>query len=601
MKKIKIEEIITLFKDQFSIGWLDRLNWSDDNASQDSYDQVHEKVSSFDEDVFFLLAQSVLSGEYLVRPGIHDALNNLYDLLSNAEIFYCNSGDFKSIAILEFNDLTYELQRIIDGYRYILSLLKGKYEERQIKYIVNAYRVSKNESSGSKFSRFYDILLDVTQYDHLLSLDTRTIKDLILFHSDLEEGIKDVNIKNKNILALKIINEKCLFLLKKLLIEDSKEFDFLIDFEKKHYDTSKFIFSYFSSMDRKFEFYRAGGYNNDDSIGRNLDISARNKTLKIGGYALLMKYYKDSNVTQKIQINNIFDDFNADYKVLSERFTKRPLDVYALSTLKNFMYNSRFSYKLKSDNYGFEDLRKDLDEIIDIQYQTEILNFYPFRKAFNKILVLLRSDKMLSMEEISEYKKLLKLCVEKFSEAIEWCKTYRFYPIQNVYAECITRVKDFGVVFMASSFCRPVKYEKLRDELRFFKNQMLLVDNEIALREEKEQLKSLKNDIDNSKRKEVEILSFFTAVITFLFGTIGFFANNDNNDFLHLIFSIVGLGAILMIFVSGIHLVTMRKEKNVIDYFIHPRAWFCFITLFCSFGLIIWLVCHVNTLPLPVK
>ena len=73
MKKIKIEEIITLFKDQFSIGWIDRLNWNDDNASQDSYDQVHEKVSSFDEDVFFLLAQSVLSGEYLVRPGIQYA------------------------------------------------------------------------------------------------------------------------------------------------------------------------------------------------------------------------------------------------------------------------------------------------------------------------------------------------------------------------------------------------------------------------------------------------------------------------------------------------------------------------------------------------
>ena len=124
----------------------------------------------------------------------------------------------------------------------------------------------------------------------------------------------------------------------------------------------------------------------------------------------------------------------------------------------------------------------------------------------------------------------------------------------------------------------------------------MLVDNEIALREEQEEMRSLKRDIDNSRTREVEILSGFTAIITFLFGTIGFFASNKESDFLHLIYSVFGLGAILMIFVSGIHMLTMRREKEVGDYFKHPRMWFCIITILASVGLIIWLLIKVNAL-----
>ncbi len=529
-----------------------------------------------------------MSGEYLVKPNVQDTLISISDCFTDGEIFDDEMPPLLSKLIFDFNNLVGDLIRVIRRYRYLLTWLNEKYEDRRPQYVLNALRTDNNRAFNCKFSKLYNILLDVTFFDHFLSTDKNKIQNLILDYSELEKAVQDPAFQEKNILAIKVLKEKCMFILKKLMIDDNKEFDFMIDFERKHYDTSTQTFSFFSEMNNLFEFYRSNSYSND-SLGKELDKKAVSKTITIGQYALLMKFYKDSKNTQEVQINNILKDFDKKYNHLSKVFTKRPLDVYALCTLKNYMYNSRFSYRIskRNDTYSFEKLRADLNEIIDIQYQTGILNFYPYRKAFRKAQKMLYNNDKLSKDEMLEFKNFLMLCIDKFAESIEWCKTYSFYPIQNIYSECLTRVKDcdFGVVYVASSFCRPVRYEKLRDELNTFKNSILLIDNEIALKEEKEELTKLRKDIDNTRTKEIEILSFFTAIITFLFGSIGFFARNENNDFIHLLFSILGLGAILLIFVSGIHITTMRIENKW-----HPRAWFCYITMVVSIVLIFYLI-----------
>lgn len=592
--KTKIEQIVKLYKENFPMGWLDRFEWNDEH-SVSSLESVREKMNSFEQEMFYLFAQSVLSGEYILRPGFHNTSDDLFELLSNGEIFDDENNQLKTAAIQDFNKMTYELSGVIRRFRYLLTMLINKYEERQTKYIVNAYRLKHEIESREGYGRLYDVLIEVTKIDHFLSYDKRTITDLIIYHTELLEAIEDKNLQEKTKLALDILNEKCLFLLKKLLIDDNKMFDYMIDFKHKHYDTSKLTFKYFSDMDKKFEFYRAESYLNEP-MGYQLDVKSRKGELAIGQYTLLMKYYKDSADTRIPQIDNILNEFIQSYERLSAVFVKRPLDRYGLGTLKNYMCNCRFSFILKDSTCTFKQLQEGLNDIMDIQLQTGILNFYPYRKAFQKAIELLRANESLEKKQLEEYNKFIQLCISKFSEAINWSRTNCFYPIQNIYNECLVPVVGFGAVFVASSFCRPVRYDKLKDELNTFKSQALLMDNEIALREEKRALKNLKKDIDNSRTKEVEVLSFFTAIITFLFGTIGFFADNKNNDFLHLIFSIFGLGAILLIFVSGIHLTTMRKEEKVADYFKHPRAWFCIFTIIASAGLLVWLLCKVDAL-----
>ena len=598
MNNSKIDEIMQLYKVKFPMGWIGGIDWTVNNG-EDAFSSFQDKIKTFDEDAFFLISQSVLSGEFHNQSDFLLTLDSLFELLSNGELLDDETNDFKSIAIKTFNGRVYELERVARSYRYMLTELYNKYDERPTKYIVNAYkdihRFKQNPFINSKYSRYYNIVLDVTRIDHLLASDKQNIMDLIIYHYELSNELEDQSITEKNRLALEVLNEKCLFLLKKLLIEDNKEFDYLIDFEHKHYDASRIDFKFFSELDRCFEFYRTESYKND-SIGNELDKAARNNKLKIGQFALLMKYYKDTNNTSQMQIDNILKDFDSLHDSLSSKFTKRPLDRYALGTLKNYMYNSRFSFMMKSSTYTFERVKRDLDEITEIQYQTGILNFYPYRKAFEKALDFFRKDDKAGKDVLNGYKLFLEHCISKLSEAIQWCRAYCFYPIQMVYGECLVEVEGFGEVFVASSFCKPVVYKDLKEELDTFRNQALLVDNEIALREEKIAMQNLKKDIDNSKTREVEVLSFFVGIITFLFGTIGFFANGGNNDFIHLIYSIFGLGAILLIFVSGIHLVTMRKEENVLDYLKHPRAWFCFVTILASIGLLIWLMINVNVM-----
>ena len=601
MNTSKIGEIKKLYKQNFPMGWAAALSWNTDEESASSLRSVQEKVNKFEDDVFFLFAQSVLSGEYHDQSDFPSQLIALYEYLSNGELLDNEAiNNLKTVAFRSFNDIVIELEKIIMSYRHLLTDLYNKYADRPTKYIVNAYRNIHRFRQSSLFENryggFYSILIDVAKIDHLLTYDKNTIMDLILSHSELVRGIKNQSLPEKNKLVLKILNEKCLFLLKKLLIEDNRELDFLVAFEHEHYDASNIKFEYFKDLDCDFEFYRTESYNNDP-LGNELDRIARTDKLRIGQYALLMKYYKDSKNTSQMQIDNILKDFDAVHDDLCTKFKKRPLDRYALGTLKNYMYNCRFSFMMQKSNYSFDELKKDLDVITEIQYHTGILNFYPYRKAFKRALQFFHSDESTDKSVLTKYKNFLIYCISKLDESIQWCRAYCFYPVQKVYNECLVKVDGFGDVFVASSFCKPVSYKDLKEELNSYRNQALLVDNEIELLEEKAELEKIKADIDNSKTREVEILSFFVAIITFLFGAIGFFAKNENNDFMHLLSSIFGLGAILLIFVSGIHMVTMRKEDCVWDYFRHPRAWFCIGTILASVALLVLLIVNISRLP----
>lgn len=590
----KIEQIVTIYKNSFPMGWMDGFSWTKTDNKK-SLVSVQEKIGVFKKEVFELLAQSILMGEYIIKQNYFNTLESLQELLANGEMLVDEKNKLKLVAVKSFNEMTYHLGGVVSRFQHLMTMLNDKYGERQSKYVVNAYKLKHRGVWDEDYSHFYDILIEVTYTDHFLSYDESTIQNLILFHSELSDAVQKKILPEASLLILDVLDDKCLFLLKKLLVDDGKEFDYMIDFKHYHYNASELTFRYFKEMNKLFEFYREEKYSND-SLGNDLDIKARNKTLTIGQFSLLMKYYKDSKNTGKEQINNILKDFDAKYDAKPVINVKEPFDRYALYTLKNYMYNCRFSFLMQSPSYTFEQLKEDLNEIIGIQNQTGVLNFYPYRKAFNKAMQLFHDNFTINKEGCQDFKRFLQLCISKFTEAIEWCKTYYFYPIQNQYQECLVKVDGLGEVFIASSFCRPVKYGKLEDELKTFKNQSLLVDNEIALREEKVELKKIRDDINHARTKEIEVLSVFTAIITFLFGTIGFFAENKNNDFLHLIFSIFGLGAILLIFVSGIHLLTMKKEEKVVDYFKHPRAWFCFITIIASISLLIWLVAKINIL-----
>lgn len=160
MKLSRIEEIIELYKVQFPINWLDLYDWSSGNE-EISIGEASARIDAFDQDVFFLLSQSVLSGEYIPRFHIPKNLDTLYDVLNSGELYDDESNSYRSLVIRKFNALSYSLGEFTRRYRYLLTILERKYSVRQTQYVVNAYRQNHSTSNGSLFGDYYNAFMCV--------------------------------------------------------------------------------------------------------------------------------------------------------------------------------------------------------------------------------------------------------------------------------------------------------------------------------------------------------------------------------------------------------------------------------------------------------
>lgn len=291
---------------------------------------------------------------------------------------------------------------------------------------------------------------------------------------------------------------------------------------------------------------------------------------------LLMKYYKDHKDTIEQQVQNLIAEFDHVYTRILPQFSNRRFDVYALNTLKNYMYNCRLSFRM-NHNYTYEKLCSDMIEIEQIQRITHIKNFYPFKKAIAFLIKDIRNDfnnVSYSENTLAQKYQALNDYIHKFETAIHWCKEQHFYPVQLLYNECLKKDNNSGlIVFMPSSFSRPINYNKLEDELKQYKSEFGLMKGELNLQKEKARIELLKNEIDASKKSNIEILGLFTAVITFLFGCVNIFSGTNNTiiSLSEQILHIMCLGIILLLFVSAIYILTIRRENELKNYLKHPR------------------------------
>ena len=386
-----------------------------------------------------------------------------------------------------------------------------------------------------------------------------------------------------------MLDQKSLFLIKKLLIDDNYEFDYLINFENYHYDARSSDVSLFELFDTAFEFYRRDDYLEDNYV-RKMQYSVLNCSCRLRELALLIKYYKDRPDSSLTQIDNIIKLFEDKYSYLSDKHKTREYDVYALNTIKNYMYNCRFSFILKNSTLQYDDLVSEMGKIEDLQKQTRIFNFYPYEKAICHIIDLFDKNDSLSSAIANKYLVKLDYYILKYEQALQWCHEQSFMPVQNVYNDSIVPIPDFGAVFVPSTFCRPVKYAKRQDNLTRFKTHSLFLKNEMSLKVEREEIQSIKESIDRSQLKNVELLSIFTAIITFLFSVVSFASNGDNLTFHQQIYNTVSVGLLLMLFVSMISIVTIRKEKTIKDYWKHPRIYLLGISILLCASLLLYVL-----------
>ncbi len=572
MKSTFIDKIIKEYQTIFSVDWIETLDWTDKSKSQISYKYGIQLIDKFSESFFVALSKSVISGEYLVRENL---LQDLKDFSSLVENDYppINTPLLKNKLYREYQRLDDNILITINGYRQLIYTVNNKVSQEYHKLLVNAFATNGKKVTNAHFHALHTYVFNIYAMDHMLSYDKGDIQTIIL----IKEELTNSEPKQSALISpiYRLLKDKCSFLIKKLVFFDGTA-EYSINFETKIIDKGSISAEYLQDFDKYFNFFHKHQYTGVEPLVYEWENNCLQKKAKLGQMILLMKYYKDHKDTTEPQVRNLISEFDHVYAKILPRFSNRKFDVYALNTLKNYMYNCRLSFRMKH-NYTYEKLCADMLQIEQIQRATHIKNFYPFKKAIAFLINDIRNDfnnTTYSEDVLTQKYKVLDDYIQKFEIAIHWCKEQRFYPVQLLYNECLKKDNDSGlIVFMPSSFSRPINYNKLEDELQQYKSEFGLIKGELSLQREKAKIEFLKHEIDSSKKSNIEILGLFTAVITFLFGCVNIFSGSNNAKFSisEHILHITCLGLILLLFVSAIYVLTIRREEKFRDYFSHPR------------------------------
>jgi ABC-type multidrug transport system fused ATPase/permease subunit len=117
--------------------------------------------------------------------------------------------------------------------------------------------------------------------------------------------------------------------------------------------------------------------------------------------------------------------------------------------------------------------------------------------------------------------------VEEYFEQKEWCKNHHSYVFILPYEESLvgtTDLNDLNAVFYASSFVLPPSHTKIeKDYLKvkeYFEEVRLYIKSGKHFRNEIDKIRSLNEELDKKDFKSIEIISIFTAIITFVLSSI---------------------------------------------------------------------------------
>ena len=389
---------------------------------------------------------------------------------------------------------------------------------------------------------------------------------MIRIYIVLEKAINEEADDNCKVLLV-IARCKTAFLLKKSLPKDVK-YDYYID-NNKHTISRSTLIALPDSINEHFKSFLAFSEDDKHDSDRisNIQHKCQSGTATIREYITLFDYYRKF-AKQQSQIDNILDEFSTKYKNAVHDL-QDGFDLYAWRTMLNYIHNCRLSYLLyrRRKKLSFDELKQAINDIDALQQDTCILNFYPYKKACEYLIELIKNE--LANRDISNYQEkfeLLDKLIEDYERTLNWCHSKHFYPIQLPIEFC--RVEGLEIKLMLpSTFSKSIDFPKLYENLDELKRELRFLNESLQMIEQTKELNSLKDSLKASEKKYIEIGGIFVSAITFLFGTINIFTN-DKASPLQMFSSTIGLGILLILFASLLVLVTNKNRLGSL------KTWF---------------------------
>jgi len=559
MKELySINSIINKYNEYFSLDWIENLKWDSEDSSKDSYTEGKSKIEDFVYYVFIEISQSVLKGEFLCCS--NNKLEDLCEICQDDNPIDA-PNKLKQDLQYRFRQLNNELYDISTIYRLHIQTVEDKIQLSECNYMVNAVSRHSAEFSIELFQILHTII-EICFREYELSYDEGFIQFLILQKTELAKyKQKTTNEDIRNI--IKVVLFKVDFILRKLShLSPNNAIEYFLDFKKQTINAD-------NSINTELELYSYFQYFIDpNTIPINIvsewQLKCSRKEAELWHFVLLMRYY--TKVTKsKTQVKNLLNRFIYFHNKLIQKNLCR-FDGYALKTVKNYMYNSQFSMIVDDSTSTYQEVIGKLDEIIDLQNETQIHNFHPYQKAVSYLFVHIRNcikeeDGLSLIKNKGTY--MLKI-IKKLEETYKWCKKNQFYPFQLRRKDCVIRIKEMNMIlFSPSSFSRPIRYDQLSDTVATLKLDASAICNEIRLYEEHSKMIAIKKEVEKTKKSQIEILGIFTAIITFFIGCVTIFTNVEKSiSITEKIEHISYLGVILLLFIStGYFFVTENLKQ----------------------------------------
>lgn len=584
MNKLFIEDCRSLYSNHFPEDWIEKEKWDDHEKATASIDRCIANMKDFVNKFFVCISKSVLCGEYIshedkvreVRTYFEECAQKEHECPETEQIDD-SVLEIKRMVYEEYEELDFNIEKMFFKYENLIQKVKEKIDALEHNVIVEAYRVKTKNPEPKLFSYFNNQIISICIDEHRMRYDKKRMGDYLLMIQEIDLALNKEPDEDV-IFILKVFREKVLLLLRKLYHFFKKKGEYTIDFTTYTLDTDKF------SIVLLKDFLQNFGYVHEDKpipyeYIEKIQSNCAQKSAKLSEFTILMKYYSCGNGSRN-QIENLLTDFNKMYKSLYRKAITKAFDKHALDTVKNYMYNCRLSFLIRSKNYTIDNLIKDIDEISSIQKETKIKNYYPYKKALEFLKGRIKTR--LGRNELSDNKEVLlswisifNEYVEKFEDSFRWCDNNNFYPIQLMYNECCVNVVDGDEfrLFIPSTFTRPQNFEKICEALNGFKSDSLFFREMSEFIEYREDVNSLRKDFKQSERKIIEIGGLFVTVITFLFGTIQIYSKTDM-DARALTMSTLAFGCLLVVFSSSIYFITLQQEYEDKSYLKSLRFWF---------------------------
>jgi hypothetical protein len=579
-----VNKVSELIEDKF----IREVDW---NAQYFNESELKEtELKSFIDDLLIELinyfSESILIGEYELKSDIEDILidigkkiASIYDTLAGKQIE--NAVLFQSV-----KEFINALNLVISGYINFCKLISIHKTFPNYDLLFSSSpnnsalldELDLDENIIGEIFNFFNTL-ELYRHDHFLDERIEYFKALL----ELEESINSSRFAFKHVSALNIkisflklkwvnrqnttaqtikqeMSIKCFLIDNKLIsVHDIPD----LNSPSSKLNDWKTYLEYHYNSNNLTDFY----------IKRYQKLKLADLT-KLDFYDLhfLIKYHKDIN-SDYINLSKIVLEIESredDYKSDKELYFKN----------LNYALNNQFSLLVENINADDAKIISLKDKITSLQKESSNDNFFVEFKylqyCIKKLKSLVESREPLDDSNVSIHKSLkdIRLLFTECERKINWSQNHYNLLYQLPYEESLVEYNsptELDKIYFASSFLLPLSIEQINYDFQKakidFNNEFNHFEVFSSLTKEFKIIKDLKDEVKNSDKKSIETITIFTAIISFIVGSVSGYKFIDSFPaaiiFL-LIFSTSLFSFVLLIFISTKGFEVLRIHKKYI-------------------------------------